>query len=196
MRPARATIVSALAPATALVLVGLLVACGARTDVPSATSETTGPTEVPPGSTPVGSTGETPIQPPGPFESPQDACMMSNGPAHTYSSEADLQSLLVGRWMLCNPGTANAYWSAADVGLDLLADGRCYGLARRGDTQLVRDEEEDHVWRYSVVPGNGQAFDMVFVGGGDPTIHSKLQDDPRKLVLDDGKKKYVFAPAQ
>ncbi len=37
---------------------------------------------------------------------------------------------------------------------------------------------------------------MVFEGGGDPTFHSQLQDDPRKLVMNDGKKLYTFAPAQ
>ncbi len=176
---------------TVVAAILLLGACGARTGVPSPTSEE--PTEgVTPASAPVDPTIEAPIQ----YEAPQDACMTSSGSAHAYLSEADLQSLLVGRWMLCNPGTPNAYWSAAGVGLDLLADGRCYGLFRPTGSQIVRDEETDHVWRYTAVPGDGVAFDMVFVGGGDPTFHSKLEDNPRKLVMDDGQKQYTFAPAQ
>jgi hypothetical protein len=56
--------------------------------------------------------------------------MASSQSGHAYSSEADLQSLLVGRWMLCNPGTPNGYWSAEGVALDLLADGLSYPLFR------------------------------------------------------------------
>jgi hypothetical protein len=37
---------------------------------------------------------------------------------------------------------------------------------------------------------------MVFEGGGNPTFHSTLEDNPRKLVMDDGHTQYTFAPAQ
>ena len=121
--------------------------------------------------------------------------MAARGSTHAYASEAEVQSLLVGRWMLCNPGTPGPYWSAAGVGLDLLADGLCYPLFRGKGSQIFRGGGE-YVWHYSVVPGDGAGFDMVFEGGGNPTFASRLEDGPRKLVMDDGHKVYTFAPAE
>jgi len=68
------------------------------------------------------------------------------------------------------------------------------GLRRNG-TEIIRGGG-DYVWRYSAVPGQGALFNMVFEGGGNPTFASQLGDDPRKLLMDDGEKKYALAPAQ
>jgi hypothetical protein len=176
-----------------LTVVATMVACGARTDVPSPSSESQA--VAPPSTAPADQPTQAPADEPTPYEAPQDACMTDSASTRAYSSAADLNSLLVGRWMMCNPGTPNAYWSAEGVGLDLLADGLCYPLYRRNGTEIIRGGG-DYVWRYSAVPGQGALFDMVFEGGGNPTFASQLGDDPRKLVMDDGKKKYVFAPAQ
>jgi hypothetical protein len=183
----------------------VLAACGARTDLipamdDAADGATDGSTAQPPSmstaqppsmTTPAGTPADVPAQ----YASPQDACMASDGAALAYASETDLQSLLVGRWMLCNPGTPNPYWSAAGVGLDLLSGGLAYPLFRGTGAQIVRGSGA-YVWRYGVVPANGSAFDMVFEGGGNPTFHSTLEDNPRKLVMTDGQNQYTFAPAQ
>ncbi len=191
MRPAPASFAAVFVCVATL---SLLDGCGGRTgdalDL-SAGPELTGDAG---GTTPgagVGSTTDTPMQ----YESPQEACLMSSGSTHAYASLGDLQSLLVGRWMLCNPGSPNAYWSAAGVGLDLLGDGLVYPLFRGNAGMIIRGGG-DYVWRYSVATGQGTAFDLVFQGGGDPTLHSVLTDDPRKLVMDDGQTRFTFAPAQ
>lgn len=171
--------------------ISLLGACGARTGAEQDLSSTpSGRTTDAAVSTSTPSTGDVPTR----YESPQQACLTSSASTHAYSSEADLQSLLIGRWMLCNPGTPNGYWSAEGLGLDLLASGIVYPLFRGNNGQIMRGGGE-YLSRYSVVPGQGTAFDLVFQGGGDPTFHSVLTDDPRKLVMDDGQR-YTFAPAQ
>ncbi len=180
-------IIFALASAVAFGPVG----CGARTGneldrvaaAGSAGDDATAPS--------VGAVDEVPMQ----YPSPQDACLASSRSTHAYASESDLASLLVGRWMLCNPGTPNPYWSAEGVGLDLLTGGLAYPLYRGNSGQIMRGSG-DYVWRYRVAPGQGTAFDLAFDGGGEPTFHSVLTDDPRKLVLDDGQTRYTFAPAQ
>jgi hypothetical protein len=173
-----------------------LAACGARTGngLDLAAESVQGDaaiTAVGAGDQPTrGPSAETPVS----YESPQDACLTDSRSIHGYASKDDLQSMLTGRWMLCNPGTPNAYWSGAGIGIDLLESGLAYPLFRRDSGAIFR--ASGYVWRYSVAPGDGTNFDLVFEGGGDPTFHTVLTDDPRKLVMDDGMNRYTFAPAQ
>ena len=171
----------------------VLDACGARTGNELDLSAT-GPelTSDGGGTTPGASLGDTPTQ----YESPQDACLTSSKSTHAYASLADLQSLLIGRWMLCNPGSSNGYWLGASFGVDLLADGHVYPLYRAPNGSIIRGGADYAVWHYTLVPAQGTAFDMAFEGGGDPTVHAVLTDDPRKLVMDDGQNRDTFAPAQ
>ena len=182
MRQARP---SALASASAAWLLGLLGACGARTDVPAGPSESGG---LAPASTAPG--GDVPVH----YDSPQDACMASDGPGHAYASEADLQSLLAGRWMMCNPGTPNAYWSAEGVGLDLLASGLAYPLYRRNDGQISVEAATTCGAMPSPPAETGSTWSSR--AAATPRSTRSCKTHPRKLVMNDGKKLYTFAPAQ
>ena len=136
-----------------------------------------------------------------PLVAPQDACQSNTVGTRTYQSEAELQALLVGRWMLCNPGTPNPYWSAAGVGLDILADGRVYPLSRDNYGQIVRGGGA--IWAYSLFVIDDRQFDVTFELDklsvslpSQATFHGQLGDSPEKLTLDDGSHAYVLAPAQ
>jgi hypothetical protein len=166
----------------------LLGACGARTGTLDLAS-TSGLGDEDAGTGPGQSA--TPVS----FESPQEACLMDSRSIHAYASKDDLQSLLTGRWMLCNPGTPNPYWSAAGVGIDLLESGLAYPLFRFNNGQITRGGGL-YIWHYSIALSDGTNFDLAFEGGGDPTFHTVLTDDPRKLVMDDGMTRYTFSPAQ
>jgi hypothetical protein len=134
------------------------------------------------------------------FIAPKDACA-SMGTPHDYSSADELEPLLTGRWMLCDPMDSGFCWGE---GVDLLADGSCYILVRSGGHVYRSGYGADaHSYSVTVAPPADPRFDLEFTTGGVPPIAPRdhrfkamLYDHPRKLVLTDDQYQYVFAPAQ
>jgi hypothetical protein len=126
------------------------------------------------------------------------SCLPAAGPTHPFLSATELTSLVRGRWELCSGYQA----TTSLAGLELEED-NLYVLVRTDQGELVRDPKgRRYAWfARQVASYSPQADQMetdldIELGGSTFTYAPSVtvQDNPRRLLLDDGGFVSVLSP--
>jgi hypothetical protein len=126
----------------------------------------------------------------GPYDPTADPnCQISPAAWHQYSTEADLDALLVRRWKRCN----SIQLPGEDVGVEFTADGHIYPLTWAADGSVVRRTGTfEGSWLYypvgSSIPdlettsSNLPEFKITTgMSGSEYTSAPQITDDPRQM---------------
>jgi hypothetical protein len=107
-------------------------------------------------------------------------CKTSPLSYQAYSTEAELDALLVGRWRRCKA----AQIAGEDVGVEFTADGNFYALTFNAAHEVVRQVGIDYGGQWTYTP-NGSDNTMPgapnFILGGVGTSAPQFTNNPRQL---------------
>jgi hypothetical protein len=165
--------------------------CGPRVSLGDLESGGAGPPEGGPvDSTPSAGTGNDPLAVSWTDPTTAPDCQTSPLSDHAYTTESELDALLVGRWRRCKA----AQIAGEDVGVEFTADGNYYALTFNAAHEVVRQVGVDYGGQWSYLP----------VGSVSPISHEPLTSaglvldggytDPPKFTDDPRQMRILFSP--